>query len=140
MKYSGLLEKKPSPYNVIELNQDMVKNMTQFLKPVYKAGCPVPMKHLKEVMFSSKSPGVMCHRDSWNGPILNTTILSNARRANKAVSTGEPVRLYRKQIIIPLAKYKDLQVLKKFTSAPEFYNSLEHDETNDDPLDDLSDD
>ncbi|XP_065671577.1 uncharacterized protein LOC136089483 [Hydra vulgaris] len=132
--------KNPSPYNVIEQNQDMVKNMTQFLKPVYKAGFPVPMRPLKEVMFSKKSLGVISHRDSWNGPILNTTILSNARRSNKAVNIGEPVRLYIKKIIISLAKYKDLQVLKKFTSAPEFYDSLEHDETNDDPLDDLSDD
>ena len=70
---------------------------------------------------------------------LDTTILTNARRSNKAVSIVEPVRLYKKKII-SLAKYKDFQALKKFTSAPEFYDSLEHDETNDDPLDELSED
>ena len=68
----------------------MVKSMTQFLKHVYKAKCPVPMRPLKEVMFSSKSPGVISHRDLWNGPILDTTILSNARRSHKAVSIVEP--------------------------------------------------
>ena len=46
--------KHPTPFNVIELKQDMVKSMTQFLKPVCKAGCPVPLRRLKEVMFSSK--------------------------------------------------------------------------------------
>ena len=60
--------KHPTPFNIIELKQDMVKSMT--LKPVYKAGCPVPLRPLKEVMFSNKSPGVISHRDLWNGPIL----------------------------------------------------------------------
>ena len=55
--------KYPTPFNVIELKQDMVKSKTQFLKSVYKAGYPVPLRPLKEVMFSSKSPGVISHRD-----------------------------------------------------------------------------
>ena len=74
--------------------------MTKFLKLVCKAGCPVPMRPLKEVMFLSKSAGVISHRDLWNGPFLDSSILSNARRSNKAVSIVEPIRLYKKKIII----------------------------------------
>ena len=59
--------KNPAPINVLELRQDMVKNMTQFLKPFYKAGCPVPTRCLRGVFFFKNDPGTINHRDSWNG-------------------------------------------------------------------------
>ena len=100
--------------------QDMVKNITDFLRPFYKNKCPIPTRPLREICFRGDSTGIIFQRDSWNGLLLKTNLKNNSKIPIK----GEIPILYNAKLCISEAKYRDLQVLKKFTSNTEFYDSL----------------
>ena len=100
--------------------QDMIKNMTDFLKPFYKNKCPIPTCALREICFREDTTGIIFHHDMWNELLLKTNFENNRKNAIK----GEIPILYNAKLCISVAKDRDLQVLKKFTSNTEFYNSL----------------
>ena len=56
--------KRPTPFQVVELTQDMVKNITDFLRPFYKNKCPIPTSPLCKICFRGGSTGIIFHRDS----------------------------------------------------------------------------
>ena len=43
--------KRPTPFQVVELMQDTVKNIADFLRPFYKNKCPIPACPLREFLF-----------------------------------------------------------------------------------------
>lgn len=121
--------KHPRPFNVTDVQQDLVKNFSDFLRPLYKKGCPFPTRPIRELVFNKdEGPGIVCHRDSWNGIFLKTSIIVPTRKKNFSVCTAVPVALYKDRLAISAAKYKDLQVLKKFTTNEAFYDALPYDD------------
>ena len=98
----------------------MLKNITDFLRPFHKNKCPIPTRPFREICFRGDSTGIVFHRDSWNELLLKTNFKSNRKNPIK----GEIPILYIAKLCISVTKYRDLQVLKKFTSNKEFYDSL----------------
>nr|XP_047133210.1 uncharacterized protein LOC124811519 isoform X2 [Hydra vulgaris] len=112
--------KNPTPFHVIELTQGMVKSITDFMRPFYKNKCPIPTRPLREICFRGDSSGIVFHRDSWNGLLLKTNLKNNRKNT---INSEIPI-LYNAKLCISVAKYRDLQVLKRFTSNAQFYDSL----------------
>lgn len=112
--------KNPTPFHVIELTQGMVKSITDFFRPFYKNKCPIPTRPLREICFRGDSSGIVFHRDSWNGLLLKTNLKNNRKNT---INSEIPI-LYNAKLCISVAKYRDLQVLKRFTSNAQFYDSL----------------
>lgn len=48
--------KKPSPFNVVKMERDVFQNVTEHLEVLYKATCPVPLRPLREIIFSDQHP------------------------------------------------------------------------------------
>ena len=112
--------KRPTPFQVVELMQDMVKTITNFLRPFYKDKCPTPPRPLCETCFRGGSTGIIFHHDLWNRLLLKTNFKNNRKKVIK----GEIPILYNSKLCISVPNYRDLQVFKKFTSNTEFYNYL----------------
>ena len=119
----------PSPYFVIEASQDLFLDFETFLKPRYRATNPVPTQPIREIKFSVQNPGIVLHRDNWNGNFSKVTLV--VKKKNKTTRAMEPIhlqgnpkRLYQHRLPISLAKFKDLQVLKQFTTDSEFFDNL----------------
>ena len=115
-----MLVKDPTPFQVVELMQDMVKNIADFLRPFYKNKCPIPACPLREICFRGDSTGIIFHLDLWNGLLLKTNFKNNRKNAIK----GEIPILYIAKLCISMAKYRDLQLFKRFAYNTEFYDSL----------------
>ena len=90
------VRKRPTPFQVVELMQDMVKNINDFLRPFYKNKCPIPIRPLREICFRGDSTGIIFHRDSWNGLLLKTNLKNNKKIAIK----GEIPILYNAKLSI----------------------------------------
>ena len=124
--------KFPSPYQVVEMGLGDFKDFTNFLKPLFKATCPFPTRPIREITFNKDAPGLVRYRNAWNGPLDSSVFVPRTaiaqRELIRAVSS-EPKQHFETLQPISAAKYKDLQVLKRFCS-PEthsFYDNLPHD-------------
>ena len=121
--------KSPAPYYVTEVRQDMVKNFSEFLRSLYKKGCPFTTRPIRDMIFDQgEGPGTVSHRDLWNGILDKTNIIIPTRKNNFKRCTAAPTGLYKERLCISAAKYKDLQVLKKFSTDQAFYNALPYDD------------
>ncbi|XP_065652041.1 uncharacterized protein LOC136079725 [Hydra vulgaris] len=116
--------KRPTPFHVIELMQEMVKSVTDFMRLIYKNKCPIPTRPLREMCFRGDSAGIIFHRDSWNGLLLKTKLKNNRKYT---INSEIPI-LYNAKLSISVGKYRDLQVLKRFSSNTQFYDSLSYNE------------
>ncbi|GFO32007.1 vitamin B12-dependent ribonucleotide reductase [Plakobranchus ocellatus] len=120
---------KPSPYNVIHSCQEDFFAMANFLKPAFKALCPIQTRPIRELVISAQYPGIVKYRNNWHGQMETAAIVSlsaKGKKAAKAILTEQPSRLYAGRLPISVAKFRDLQVLKKFCSPPSqtFFNDL----------------
>lgn len=116
--------KNPSPYNVVEVESNNIfLNMTEFLKPYYRASCPIQTRPLREIVFSQQHAKLMQYRESWNGP-FDTAVIS--KQVGRKTTTVSLTPLYNDRLPITKAKYDDLQVLKRFcnTEAQQYYDNL----------------
>ncbi|KAK3758738.1 hypothetical protein RRG08_020504 [Elysia crispata] len=105
--------KSPVPYYVTEVRQDMVKNFSEFLRPLYKKSCPFPTRPIRDMIFDQgEGPGTVIHRESWNGILDKTSMIIPTRKKNNfSRCPAAPTGLYKERLCISAAKYKDLQVL-----------------------------
>ena len=95
-------------FKVVELIQDMIKDITDFLRPFYKNKCPIPTHPICEICFRGDSTGIIFHHDLWSGLLLKANLKNNRKNAIKV----EILILYNAKLCISLAKYRDLLVLK----------------------------
>ena len=119
---------KPSPFNIVAMEPHMFQNVTDYVKPFYRASCPIATRPLREIVFSQEKPQLFSYRISWNGP-MDTAVVTKPV-GKKTAATLQPLRsLYQQRLPIKVAKYKDLQVLKQFcsTEAQHFFESLPYD-------------
>ena len=130
--------KNQSPFSVVEVTKEIILNFTDTLKPLYKKGCPVPTRPLREIRFNIQDPGVMSHRDTWNGNFLRTNIHVVVGRRTRPPVPGELKQLYKDRLPISTAKFKDLQILKRFSSDEAFFDALPYDDRKEDADDDDS--
>ncbi|KAK3739577.1 hypothetical protein RRG08_006554 [Elysia crispata] len=122
-------KKPPSPYYVAEVHQDMVKKFSELLRPLYKKGCPFPTRPIRDLIFDQgEGSGTVGHRESWNGILDKTNLIIPTRKNNFRRCTAAPTGLYKERQCIYAAKYKDLQVLKKFSTDQAFYDALPYDD------------
>lgn len=119
--------KKPSPFNVVKMDITMFKTVSDSLKGMYKAACPIPTRPLREVIFSQEHPSLIQYREAWHGP-YSTAVLSKPVGKRGLIKQQPLASLYAAPIPISAAKFADLQVLKKFCSpeAQEFFGTLPH--------------
>lgn len=139
---------KPSPFSVVKCDQSMFFSWSDFFEKLnFSQKCPFKSRPIKEFVVDSSKPGLVMIRDSYNAAfqsiVMTTNEQGNSSQTSKKqksrksfrkepaviMSKGLPMRpepLYTTHLPVPIAKYKDLQHLKKFIS-PEgqaFYNTL----------------
>lgn len=124
--------KKPTPFSVVEVQQNLVYNWTDFLKPFYKLKCPFATRPISEVSASQQHTQTINVRTSFNGAWENYII-----RNKKTLNNDSPQVLYNNLIPISKDKYGNLQDLKKFcgVAAQEYFSNLPNtDNANDEDL------
>lgn len=71
---------KPSPFQVIEVEQDLFRSWTTFLTKYYKKNSPIATRDIKEIYSSKDHPQFLTHRSSYNGMFETTVVvLPNSR-------------------------------------------------------------
>ena len=70
--------------------QNMIKNITDFFRLIYKNKCPIPTRPLREICFRGGST-------SWNGLFLKASLKNNRKNAIK----GEIPILYNANFVSP---------------------------------------
>lgn len=132
----------PSPFNVMQCDQEIFRNYSQFLSGSYKSKCPVPTRDIRELVYQASMP-VMYYRNAYNGVMSNTIVAATKPTAKKKAVRGrgrektekgivrltsqdKPEQLYNGRLQIKKAKYNDIQVLSKFCSekAQRFFANL----------------
>ena len=123
---------RPSPYNVIIMDQESFFKVAAYLKPLFKPTCPVPTRPIREVVFSIDHPMLMHFRNNWHGH-YESAVVSPRRKTLPAnietVLKSDMERNYLQPLPISLAKFEDLQVLKRFCDPRHhaFFDNLPHD-------------
>lgn len=124
---------KPSPFFVISVTQDLVKEWTKFFTNRYLKKCPFAIQKMKEILCISSNPLTMFHRDAYHGNRLEHPIRSSAQsKKSKSLKESEfhlPNQSYFNFIPITEEKYKDIVFLSKFCEsrdAKEMYVSIPH--------------
>ena len=117
--------KHPAPYNIISMNQEMFLRITDGLKPRFRATCPVPTRPIRELKIDQDHPEEILHRSNWGGEFETAPVMPNRRRRGP-VQEITLKKAYTQAIPLSKEKFKDLQVLKRFCSAPnqDFYAAL----------------
>ena len=115
--------KSPSAFNVIECNQDFFLDFGQFLKPMYKAKCPVATRPIRELWFDESQPQLIRHRNNWHGPCQTTAISSKVREITHNLTPA-----YDAPLPLTKEKFNDIQSLLRFCKegARNFYAQLPH--------------
>ncbi|KAJ8890440.1 hypothetical protein PR048_009949, partial [Dryococelus australis] len=57
---------KPSPYHIVNVDQALLRNWTQYLTSLYTKICPVATRSLTEVVISMQHPHLIKHRSTYN--------------------------------------------------------------------------
>lgn len=125
------IRQKPSPFVVEECDQDIFRNWSDFFKSAFKPKCPFASRPIKELKIEQDQAHLIFYRDTYNGAFTSCVItLPRGKRNITKLLPGEfefPSKLYYDRIPIPLPKFKDLQVLKRFCESPEaqkYYEQL----------------
>ena len=121
--------KKPSPFNMIEPTQEVFLAISEHLKPVFKATCPIPTRPVRELSFRVEDNGVFGYRNCWNGKMETAVALPRHKSLPQKVQAcirNSPKPLYSGPLSISTAKFADLQVLKQFCDPrnANFYDLL----------------
>ena len=117
---------KPSAFHVINADKSMFFSYTDFLAPRFKASNPVKTRPVREFQVLDTRPDIFLYRDAWNGCFSSAVVKREASRRKKEPEQIEMKQSYTGPLPISMAKFKDLQVLKKFCSPlnHEFFNQL----------------
>jgi hypothetical protein len=133
---------KPTPFNVVEIELEQFRDWAEFLEPKFQKKCPFPTRTVRELKIKKSEPKLVFHRDNFNGEWTKTVVtpkpvksksrknvMDRPKSREVVLLPGEfehPDRLYSKPISVSLAKFRDLQSLKKFLSeeAKLFYDSI----------------
>lgn len=94
--------RKPSPFQIIEVEQELIRGWTMFLGKYYKKKCPIGIRELKEVYASKDRPQFLIHRNSYNGwhetsVVILPNIKALIQKENSVLKHGEfmfPHKLY----------------------------------------------
>jgi hypothetical protein len=116
---------KPTPFNVVSMDKTMFFGFSNFLKPGYRATCPMKTRPIRELLIHhSEDRKTVQHRSSWNG-VYESSVIAKPQQPRFA---QHPKQLYSEVLPIKRAKYDDLQVLKRFCSVEnqQFYDMLVH--------------
>ena len=105
----------PSPFSVLKMEQDVFRNVTEYIKLHHRVSCPIPTRPLREILFSQAHPRLLHYREDWNGPFATAVVSMPVGRRN-SVRQQPLVPLYPERLPICEAKYSDLQVLMSFCS------------------------
>lgn len=65
---------KPSPFEVIEVEQDLIRSWTSFLQTYYKKKCPLATRDVKEISASKEHPQFLTYRNTYNGHHETATV------------------------------------------------------------------
>ena len=129
--------KTPSPFKVISCLQDTFYDYSSFLSPQFKAKCPVAIQR-REFKVESSHTRQFLYREAYHGPWQSCVFQGPQNTQN------QPLRLeraYAHPLSLKLAKYNDLQVLKRFVDAKhhKFFDDLPHDRQDNNENDEMSD-
>ncbi|KAK5648081.1 hypothetical protein RI129_002973 [Pyrocoelia pectoralis] len=58
---------KPSLFEVIEVEQDLIRSWTSFLQTYYKKKCPLATRDGKEISACKEHPQFLTYRNTYNG-------------------------------------------------------------------------
>ena len=125
---------KPSPFQVIEVKHQMIKNSSQFYKPLFRATCPIKVRPIKEILFQSGQE-VVKFREDYSAHFMETSFLP--RKAVHTFQNRSCAKLYSSRLPISRAKYEDLNSLADYFKRPlsaEFFRDLPVDDTIYEPL------
>lgn len=128
---------KPCPFEVVSFQRENFKQWGSFLAPKYTKRFTAPTRPIKEVRISQNKVRTIDHRDTYTGPLISTVITHPVKKSKKSVNCEgsrpsnthtEPEWSYKVPVRLPIVKYNDLQVLKRFCrgEAQEFYSNLRH--------------
>lgn len=123
--------RKPSSFTVVSVNQETVKEWSEFFKTKYAKKCPFAMQKMKEVMCVHTHPRTVFHRDTYNGIMLEDPVRSFLQ-SKMTLPDGEfelPGQSYFEKIPISNEKYQDIVFLSKFCEneeAKKLYVSIPH--------------
>ena len=121
--------KRPSPYHVVEMEAHQFVAMTAFLKPFFRATCPIGTRPVREFVFRREQSGLLLYRENWHGQMLTAIVRKRGRNVDHSIFPDESQRklLYTGPLPISQAKYQDLQVLKRFCSpaTQQYFTSLQ---------------
>ncbi|KAK3791823.1 hypothetical protein RRG08_026728 [Elysia crispata] len=107
----------------------MVKNFSELLRPLYKKGRPFPTCPIRDMIFDQgEGTGTVSHREWWNRILDETSIIIPTRKNNLRRCTAASTGLYKERLCISAVKYKDRQVLKKFSTDQAFYDALPYED------------
>lgn len=125
---------KPAPFVVIAVDQSYVRKWTEFLTQKYAKKCPFPMQKMKEVEALDEHSRIICHRDTYNGSMLQSPVRLCSNSSALGLREFElPTQSYFDLIPINYEKYKDIAFLAKFCETEEnknFYKKIPHLEKN----------
>lgn len=80
---------KPSPFNVEQVNQTYFRSWTTFFSKRYKRICPFPSRPIRELKIVKKHPGLILHRDTYNGMWETTAVTNPKFRMKNKIDDGE---------------------------------------------------
>lgn len=71
---------KPSPFDIIGVDQALLRSWTRFLSPLYKNKCPFAIQPVKELLFQHKMGPLVQFRTSYNGAWESSSMKHPLRR------------------------------------------------------------
>lgn len=109
---------KPSPFQVIQCEQELFRDWTTFFKEskVYKGKLAMQTRPIKELEIKAVHYRTISHRPTFNGSWESSVVLQTTKNRGRqqALPDGQfllPEPAYEKQLPLPEAKWKDLQVI-----------------------------
>ncbi|XP_046665800.1 uncharacterized protein LOC124357790 [Homalodisca vitripennis] len=121
---------KPSPFHVIQVEREFVRNWSSHLDQFYFSKCPFPSRPIRELVALKEHPRFLKHRATfhghWEAHVINQP---GSLPQDQPLPEGEfflPDYAYEGALPITHEKYTDLQVLKMFcgVEARHFYTLL----------------
>lgn len=89
---------KPNPFNVIEVDQSLIRNWSQMLDSMYVKKPPYKSRPIRELRISNDHPRLLEHRDTYNGH-WNSSII------RPRLTTSDEKQLPKGEFVLPPKLY-----------------------------------
>lgn len=105
----------PSPFKVIDVDQGVIRNWTEFLEDQFVKKCPFQTRPIKEVRVEATSQNKIFHRNSYNGAWLSNEI----KMANRPIWSDvlledgqfiQPPRAYSGKMIVIITSTRNARI------------------------------